>query len=512
MSDEKIISGFGERLALENDVRALADASNVFELERRARELAHQGDKVLNALLRQLDTHDAQMRGGLGLTAQYMDPMLIIPALRRVVADGRRSNNARLTAAMILQRYLDVELDPTLAQALPDSGEVARQSATEALTLAENEPLVMVEYAEQLLEESDEVIGTVIDVLMRMEDPRRASLLMVIASYAGSAVVAHILPTLGAIRHPHSLYALLVLSHLVEPALRPAVERQVRKLQLAGVRPEATTSLRVLWSPVNAQGQSLLQVILYHPQSESADFLALVLHDDMGIIHAEARMQIDPAELPQPAPKGYVHGIHTAGSHYVLRMLELDPEQGRDLLDTAVAQLREQDIPWPGELLVYGHWLWGDKIRKRPAAVSHELPAPASSDHDSDFQDLLKHRVFASWAWDVPDLQHLLQSEDAAFALEKGSDAHQTISERLVAREAENLARRLEQQALWLTLANDTDAAALVLSARDAVLDAQVDHPFIQALAWRSLLTAVADQATRRSLRLLPREEPTSDQ
>ena len=38
MSDEKIISGFGERLALENEVRALADASNVFELERRATE------------------------------------------------------------------------------------------------------------------------------------------------------------------------------------------------------------------------------------------------------------------------------------------------------------------------------------------------------------------------------------------------------------------------------------------------------------------------------------------
>lgn len=510
MSDQKIISGFGERLALENEVRALADVSNVFELERRARDLAQQGDKVLNALLRQLDTHDAQMRGGLGLTAQYMDPMLIIPALRRVVTSGRRSNDARLTAAMILQRYLDVELEPALTQILPDSSEVARQSATEALALAETEPLVMVEYAEQLLEESDEVIGTVIDVLLSMEDPRRASLLMVIANYAGSAVVAHILPTLGAIRHPHSLHALLVLSHLADPALRPAIERQVRKLQFAGVQSDTTTSLRVLWSPVNAQGQSLLQVIRYHPQSESADFLAIVLHDEMGIIHAEARIKMDPTDVPQPAPTGHVHSIHSVGSPYLLRMLELDPNQGRDLIDTAVAQLREQDIPWPRELVVYGHWLWGDRIRKRPASVGPELPAPASSGPDSEFQALLKHRAFASWAWDVPDLQQLLQGEDATFALERGSAAHQTISNRLVTSEAHNLARRLEQQALWLTLANDTEAASHVLAARQAVLEGQADHPFIQALTWRSMLTAVADQATRRALHVLPREEDTS--
>ncbi len=504
MSEDNVIQGFGERLALANQVRALGDAPTAFELERRARELAKQGDKVLNAYIRQLDTHDAQLRGGLGLTAQHMDPMLIIPALRRVVADARRTDDARLTAAMILQRYLDVELDPALTQMLPDSSDVARQSALEALSLAENEPMVMVEYTDQLLDESDEVIGTVIDVLMDMDDPRTASLLMVIASYAGSAVVAHMLPTLGAIRHPHALNALVTLSHLVEPALRPSVERQVRKLQFAGVRAETTTSLRTLWSPVNAQGQSLLQVIRYHPQSASADFLALVLHDDLGVIHVEARMQMDPADLPQPAPKGHVHGVHTAGSHFVLRMLEIDPELGRDLVDTAVERLRMQDIPWPGELVVFGHWLWGDKISQRTPPGWPSLPPPASSAPDSDFQELLKHRAFASWAWDVPDLQRLLQSADVTSALEQGSYAHQAISRHLVSREADFLARRLEQQALWLTLAADTETAALVLSAREAVLDAQADHPFIQALAWRSLLTAVADQATQRTLRLLP--------
>jgi hypothetical protein len=105
----------------------------------------------------------------------------------------------------------------------------------------------------------------------------------------------------------------------------------------------------------------------------------------------------------------------------------------------------------------------------------------------------------------------LQQSEDLTIALEKGNDAHQAISQHLVTSEADNLAQRLHQQALWLTLAHDTRTASLILSVREAVLAGQADHPFIQALAWRSLLTAIADRATRRTLRLLPTEEPTSE-
>ena len=508
MNDDKIIRGFSERLALEKSVRALADAPTAFELEKQARDLAQQGESVLNPMLRQLDTHDAQMRGGLGLVAQRMDPMLIVPALRRAVADNRRSDNTRLTAAMILERYLDVTLDPALTQTLPDTGDVARQSAEEALALAETETLVMVEYAEQLLEESHEVVTTVIDVLLGLDNPKRASLLMAIGSYAGSVVITRILPTLGTIRHPNSLHSLLVLSHLVDPALRPAVERQARKLQLAGVRPETSSSPRVLWSPVNAQGQSLLWIMRDHPSSKHIDFLTLVLHDKLGVIHAEAHPQMDSADLPLPAPVGHTHGIHPSGSHYVLRMVEMEPKQGQALVDTASTRLRENDTPWPGELVVFGHWLWNGMISPRTAPNWPDLPSATISAHPDDFQDLLKHKAFASWAWDVPDLQKLLHIDDVTHALKKNSLAHQALSQQLVTSEADDIAQRLEQQALWLTLANDTEAASLVLAARDAILTEQADHPFVQALAWRSLLTAAADQATRRTLRLLPRNEP----
>lgn len=510
MSNAKIINGFSERLALDKAVRALADAPTAFELEKRARELAKQGKAVLNPLLRQLGTGDAQMRGGLGLIAQHMDPILIVPALRRVVRDTRRSDDARLTAAMILERYLDVPLDPALTQILPDSSNVARQSAEEALALRGTSPLIFVEYAEQLLDEPDDVIEMVIDVIVSMDDPRRAGLLMAIASYAGTATVARVLPTLGAIRHPDALYSLFTLSHLVEPALRPAVERQARKLLMAGVRPESTAAPRVLWSPLNAQGQSLVWVIHYHPAHQRTDFFALFLHDGLGIIHAEARQQIDSIDIPMPAPIGHVHGIQTPGSHYVLHMLEIEPSQGRALVDTAAARLRENDIPWPGELVVFGHWLWNELTNARTGPAWPELPPPTPNAPPSAFSKLLKHKGFASWAWDVPDLQQLLHKVDVTYALKQNSPTHQAICQRLVTTEAEDLARRLEQQALWLTLANDTASASLALAARDAILTTQSDHPFVHALAWRSLLTAAADQATRRTLNVIPRNEPAS--
>jgi hypothetical protein len=503
MNDGKIITGFSERLAQDKAVRALADAPTAFELEKRARALAAQGQAILKPMLRQLGTRDAALRGGLGLLAQHMDPMLIVPALRRVIRDTRRPDDTRLTAAMILERYLDVTLDPALLQTLPDSSNVARQSAEEALTLRETAPLIIVEYAEQLLEESDEVIETVIDVILSMDDPQRAGLLMAIASYAGAATAARILPTLGTIRHPESLHSLLTLSHLVEPALRPTVERQARKLLLAGVRPETPAPPRVLWSPVDAQGQSSIWIIRHHPATELSDLLLLLLHDDLGVVQAEVRPQMNPADLPMPAPVGYIHAIATPGSQYKLHMLEIELNQGRALVDAAASRSRENEISWPGELVVFGHWLWNEIASPRSEPAWPQLPAPSSISRSIFYKDLLNHKAFTSWAWDIPDLQQLLPDDDVTHILEKDSPVQQTISQRLVTSDATDLARRLERQMLWLTLANETKAAALTAAAREAVLNEQADHPFIQALASRSLLTAAAERAARKFRQLL---------
>ena len=74
MSDvnSKVIDSFGERLAVDQAVRALADAANAYELEQAASALAERGDLALAALVRHLDTRNPKLRGGLGLLAGFL--------------------------------------------------------------------------------------------------------------------------------------------------------------------------------------------------------------------------------------------------------------------------------------------------------------------------------------------------------------------------------------------------------------------------------------------------------
>ena len=505
-SGDNVIRTFNERLAVEQGVRALGAAPNAYELERRARELSAQGDAALAALLRQLDTDNPTLRGGLGLLAQHLDHSLVSLALRQAAADPRRPAAARLTAVMILERYLEETIDSNLARMLPEPADVARQSAEEALMLAASSPLVPVEYAHQLLDEPPEVVHAVLDVVASLETHQRARLLHAIACYGAEDVVGRILPWLGGIRHPLALESLRTLRHLVAEDLQPPAERQMRKLQMAGVRSEIRPPTRALWSPLSAQGQSLLWFLCPREETQ-ADLLILVVHDRLGIVHVDAEPSVLISGLPMPAPRGHVHRLRLPGSHQVVRLLELELALGMTLVGEALATARTLDIPWPAELVVFGSWLWGGEGAAEAAAGGEAawpfLPEPDEQAPDTAFEELLRHLAFASWTWDLPDFPQLLSLSPAGVHLEPGGPAHQQVARRLARGEAAHLlAARLALQARWLCLAQDQETAALALAARQALISGQVDHPFVQALAWRSLLTAAADRAAQQALRI----------
>ena len=502
-SGDNVIRSFNERLAVEQGVRALGAAPNAYELERRARELSAQGDAALAALLRQLDTDNPTLRGGLGLLAQHLDHTLVSLALRQAAADPRRPAAARLTAVMILERYLEETIDPNLARILPEPADVARQSAEEALMLAASSPLVPVEYAHQLLDEPPEVVNAVLDVVAGLETHQRALLLHAIACYGGEDVVGRILPWLGGIRHPLALESLRTLRHLVGDDMRPLAERQTRKLQMAGVRSEIRPPTRTLWTPLSAQGQSLLWFLCPREETQ-ADLLILVVHDRLGIVHVNAEPSVLLSGLPMPAPRGHVHRLRLPGSHQVVRLLELELTLGMALVGEAVAAGRNLEIPWPAELVIFGSWLWGGESTGGEAAAAWPLlPEPDEQAPAAAFEELLRHLAFASWAWELPDFPQLLSLSPAGVHLEQGGPAHQQVARRLARGEAAHLlASRLALQARWLCLAHDRETAALALAARQALTSGQVEHPFVQALAWRSLLTAAADRAAQQALRI----------
>ena len=501
--DSRILHSFGDRLAIERAVKDLAKARNAYQQDQMAKKLAARGKPVLRALLRNLEASDPALRGGLGRLVKYLDPDPTIAALRQAAMDESRSDAARLTAVMLLERYLGQEIDPAMAQRIPASYDVARESGEEAIAIAETEPLVLVEYAEQLLDEPPEIVHAVLQVIMDMEDPRRVRLLLAIAAYGDAELQRDILKALGGARHPLAVRTLQTLWHLVEPDLQPLVRRQIQKLRLSGVKDERAGTLRALWSPVNAQGHSFIWFIHTHnaPLTDQGDLLVLILHDESGVVYASAYPDLDLEMLPLPAPRGAKHNVRMIDSSHHVLLAEIDPALGLQQLDEALQAMAVAGSPWPGEIVVFGRWLWaGQALPPKPTAEPN-LPKSAAAMDETTARALLDHPAFAGWVWSLPDLAMLLKDHRGE-ALEKNGAVHQQVTDILL---DENnrplLSQRLMQQARWLTLVQDRKNAALTLSVRDAVAAGKRDHPFIKMLAWRSLLTAAADRAMRNALK-----------
>lgn len=495
---------FGDRLAVDRALKDLAQAHNAYELDEKARKLAEQGMPALKALLRHLDTGDPALRGGLGHLARHLDAEMVIPALRRAAMDTSRSDAARLTAVMILERYLGQDIDPELAQRIPASYDVARESGEEAIAIAETDPLVLVEYAEQLLNEPPEIIRAVLQIVKDMEDPRRARLLLAVAAYGEPSLQKDILAALGAMRHPLALQALYILRRLAAPELHPLAQRQIQKLRMAGVPPLPAGQLRALWSPLNAQGHSILWVIHQSPQNEArVDLLTLILHDQWGVVYAEAYPNLEAEELPRPAAMGTVHQVRMVDGHHQVLLAEIKPPLALSMLDQALEHLAQTEAPWPGELVVFGHWLWNQETPSPQPVPWPRLPAAASELSQEESLALLDHPAFAGWVWVLPEFETLL-AQHSQKEISKGGPIHQQVVQLLLEDpHRSQLSARLLQQARWFKLAGHSRNAARVLAIRDGVEQGESQHPFLQELAWRSLITAAADRAMRRTLHLL---------
>jgi len=390
-ADNNVIHSFGERLALDQAMRGLADAPNTFERERRAHELAEHGDKVIPALLRQLDTDHPGLRGGLGLLAQFLDRETIVPILHRVAADPKRSQAARITAIMILERYLDEDVDPRLAPDINTASAIAQQNAKEALRLAQTQPVVYVEYAEQLLDEPPEIVHAVIRVISQLEDAEKAFLLAAIAAYAPEGVIHPILRHLGSFRYPQAYKALSILAHLTPTTLQAPARRQMRKLRMAGVEVDENTTLRALWSPTSASGQSMLWFIRHQPPKATADLLIILLHDMAGVLHVDAQPDLPLTELPFPASTGYLHRLKISGAAQPLYLAEIKPAQGLSLLDDALSAMQRENAPWPAELAVYGHWLWANPTFEEVTPSWPSYPLPTTDASASRYEEFFDH-------------------------------------------------------------------------------------------------------------------------
>lgn len=332
MSD-KIINTFQQRRQLALAVAELAQTQDEQSLIAAAREI-HENypDTMIQVeLLKNLETPDSQLRGGLGQLAALLPPEEIGPALRSIAGDRSQSSQSRLTAALLLSRFMGDPISPALLGDLTQSDEVALQSLREAVEEGKRNRHVLLEYVTQMREAGDHVAPMVLELLERLPEADRVELLRLIALDDREFVAEDALARLERLASeldedaPRSaLRGLHTLQFLLPPARAAHAERALRKLRFTGkvYRPPEPVGWRALMSIADLTGWQAIWFVRMPQFAESATghdntgeragaIIYLTLNNHTGQIHALADEQMQIDELPPQQPLGQIVPVET---------------------------------------------------------------------------------------------------------------------------------------------------------------------------------------------------------
>ena len=113
----------------------MAETETEEELQAAAQAIAesYSSDLILGEIVKRLDTPNSQLRGGLGHLAALLPPEEVVPVLRSAVGDRRNGAQERITATLLLERFVGEPVPAALLSDLSQSNEVAFQSLREAV-------------------------------------------------------------------------------------------------------------------------------------------------------------------------------------------------------------------------------------------------------------------------------------------------------------------------------------------------------------------------------------------
>jgi hypothetical protein len=498
MTDQspKIITTFQNRLEMDAAVRSLGDTSGDWELRQRAVEIAQRyGDKVLPALVAALDTSNPQLRGGLGHLARRLDKDATVAALRAAALNRSLSDQARLTAITILERFLEVQPDDAMYMGMAAPEQLALRSLQEALADAQSDRMVLVEYFRQLGQEPPDVQLTMVRAARLLEGAEGVELLSMFAQETAHPVAVEALQTLGMIADPAAAAALQGVTPSLPPELRRQAERALQKLRLRGVavpaQPAPPADARCLASAVSGEGQQMLWFFLPQADGASGDVLE-VLIGQQGLAAAAGRRAVEAATLPERQTLGTL--LQSSAEQPML--LEAGFDYGRRRLLAALPRTwaAEQSTPLVYRLLGPQLWRWA---RPEPADA---LPQTAAAARE-DTVRLMQHPAMGAW---------FLQSRAIYARAERiltGSEAPsheaftqiiaETLQEALDSGDLTPAALRasLEAMAEWFTLAGDAQHADLALAAAQTVEEDPASHPLLLLMSELGLRLAMINLA-----------------
>jgi hypothetical protein len=476
--DDNVIRSFQQRRQLTQAIDDLATSANEPELLARVRAIVHTypSDLVTALLIKNLETQNSQIRGGLGHLANLLPPEEIGPALRAAAANRANSPQTRATAALILERFLGEALPNGLLADLTQTNEVAYQSLREAVAEGALNRHVLLEYVTQMRQTNESVAFLVLDLLGRLDMSDRVPLLRLIAQDDRPAVARTALQQLEwlAADGGDALAALYTLQWMLPPEAAGQAERSLRKIQFSGRRYALPTAegWRALLSPADVAGNYTVWFVRGVRQRADGVILGFVLNQRIGIRQVFGTESLPPEQIPTEQPIGQLVTVRTdAGVNAALLEAPFDFGRYRLAAAQAIHWAQPAPQPLPGEYRLYGDRLWtfappvvDPELARRVDDREPPSPLPSADTLDQSAAELLAHPAMQGWSFHN---RTFMQAAGLSTAARSRQPLHELtrgiLAELERSPERDNLTAALTEgllaQAAWLHIAGSRVAA-----------------------------------------------------
>jgi hypothetical protein len=282
--------------------------------------------------------------------------------LRSVARSRERNDHARLTAMMILDRYLHEPVDESLLAGLQDPDAVATQSLRELSHEMANNQFIVLEYLNQLGEQPAEVAGVVLDAIARLgPDPHMVTLLRMLAQGGDTALAQRALDQLSRVRTPEAGLALLTLTAALPPSLAASAERGRRKLRLLGIaeqEPAQAQQWRAFVSPVDGTGAQVIWFTSHAADASHGILFSILCRDPEGIVASFGSNDVAVEDLPPDNEQGAAFVIRQAEDALPITLLAVPVDAARHAVRAA------QELNWargtllPPEYRLFNTQIW----------------------------------------------------------------------------------------------------------------------------------------------------------